>query len=474
MASGVLRSHLAKICDAEGVAADPAALALVARGAEGSVRDALSLLGQLVASAEDEGITYESAVELIGVTDARVLNLVVGAIADADAATLFDIVDQVIESGSEPRRFATDILDRLRDILVMQAMPDAAERGVIDAPEEQLGDIAAAAERLGRAELTRAADLVNDGLSSLRGATAPRLTLEILCARLVLPQAGGDDLDLLARIDRLERRSAELAAVAPAAAAAPVHPDPPVPEPARPVVTAQPAVEAHEDTPTPAPRARVGGSRRLSDIAPVPKTEPAPAPTEPRAADVAGAAADSTAGAPPSTTPTPSAPGAPAPATGQAPAGTITLEQVRNLWPAVIDAVKARSRVAWMTVSQSVPLSATDRTVVAAVADAGAVAHFSRTAYPDIVREAMREVLKTELGFDLVVDPSKAPAKGAKNAPSRSARSQGEATDGSAPATQPATEEEDVRDSEDAATPLTGIALIEAELGGKKIDEFEA
>ncbi|HQZ85604.1 MAG TPA: DNA polymerase III subunit gamma/tau, partial [Actinomycetota bacterium] len=138
--TGVLRGHLAGICESEGVAADPAALALVARGAEGSVRDSLSLLGQLIASAGDDGVTYADAVELIGSTDARVLNEVVAAITTQDAAALFAVVEGVIESGHEPRRFATDVLDRLRDLLVIQAIPDAADRGAVEVPVEIVED----------------------------------------------------------------------------------------------------------------------------------------------------------------------------------------------------------------------------------------------------------------------------------------------------------------------------------------------
>ena len=522
--AGVLRDHMAGICESEGVAADPAALALVARAAEGSVRDSLSLLGQLVASAGEVGITYADAVELIGVTDAHTLDEVVGALVAADAARLFDVVNRVIESGQEPRRFATDVLDRLRDILVLQAIPDAADRGLVDVPEDQLAGVVEQAGTLGHAEATRAAELVNAGLSSLRGATAPRLTLEILCARLVLPQVGTTNLDLLARIDRLERQAAEVAAlgVGRAAAALPTAAQLPTPnhadhadhadqaEPATtphtphtphtPVVPQQPG--ATSSTRSTAPRGgRARGPRRLSDIA------PSGSPSEATSGDTAPTTA-AEAPATPAATQQPTT-------TAHQPSGTDpdgpTLAQVTALWPAVIDNVKVRSRVAWLAISTTSPLSCAGGTVVAASADAGAVAHFKRSAYPDLVREAMLEVLQADLTFDLVLDPSRANAgrgHAAESAPPPASSAHAQPNSGptqvtpaapdspatSAPESTPAPQrrpstpshtradhappaayeqEENERDSQDIATPLTGVALIEAELGGEKIDEFE-
>ncbi|MDQ1249336.1 MAG: polymerase subunit gamma/tau [Actinomycetota bacterium] len=497
---GVLRDHLAWICECEEIAADPTALALVARAAEGSVRDALSLLGQLVASAGELGITYDDAVELIGVTDARVLNEVVTALAAADAAALFDVVDRVIEAGQEPRRFATDVLDRLRDLIVLQAIPDAPARGVIDLPEEQLPDLIAQAAMLRASELTRAANLVNEGLSSLRGATAPRLTLEILCARLALPPTGLDDLDLIARLDRVERRIGEIGALGSAAlhggehpptAPAPhqVAPQASHPEPGAPPASHPGAAHAGTaDTTGPAATSRPAGTvegassgarrpRRLSDIAPASapgaRTSPAPAsPPPPAAPSGATAREASPAGATPDL-----APPAPARPSGQGP----TLDQVRALWPAVIENVKSRSRVAWMTVSQSVPLSVEGGTVVAAVADAGAVTHFNKTAYPGLVAEAMLAVLRADLTFELVLDPGRtagaagAAARQQSAAPSTptAAASQGEAPPAAETTSPPEPTDEEVAESRDAAVQLRGVALIEAELGGEKIDEYE-
>ncbi len=489
---GVLRGHLASICEQEGVPADSAALTLVARAAEGSVRDSLSLLGQLVASVGDDGVTYADAVELIGSTDARVLNEVVAAITAGDAAALFDVVDRVIESGHEPRRFATDVLDRLRDLLLVQAMPDAVERGVVEVPDEVVGDLVEQAGKISPAELTRAAELVNDGLSSLRGATAPRLTLEILCARLVLPAAGGNDLDLLARLDHVERRVGELSAlgVGPVdpAVAAEAATRPPSTVADRPGAKRTPPAAATNEgqpSPTSAPPGRSGsmaestpsrpGPRRISDISGRAKGSKPPAAAEAQKASPDIQRADPDRSSEGAAGARPTSRGA-----SRAAQPGVTLEQVQALWPAVVEAVKARSRVAWMTVQQSTPISASDGVVVAAVADAGAAMHFRKTAYPDLVREAMIDVLKEALTFELVHDPGRAGAVGSERSAGsgRSAAAKSPTDQGGTPdaaVSSPAGQDDDVDLAADAdeGPGLTGVALIEAELGGEKIAEFE-
>ena len=313
----------------------------------------------------------------------------------------------------------------------------------MDVPEDQFADLLRQAEGLGTAELTRAAELMNDGLSSLRGATSPRLALEILCAKLALPPTGSVDLDLLARLDRVERRTAEFGAFGPGRTSPhrvrgpstrrvrgpPTWPVQGVPAEARQPLTrgfsrarggsgssavgvarraagagrrapaTAPAAQGEESA-APSTSARSGGGsgrrspRRISDLAP----STAPGGERDRPKPAAGGApppAQSGSRAPgraPAAEPEPRAPAAAA-----AQADGPTLEQVRALWPAVVDNVKSRSRVAWLTFSQSVPLSVEDGVVVAAVGDAGAVAHFNRAAYPDIVSEAMLDVLRHRL-----------------------------------------------------------------------------
>ncbi len=201
-----LRENLAKICAAEGVSIEPAALGLVVRAGGGSVRDAQSVLDQLIAGAGDGGVNYAAAVGLLGYTDASLLDDVVEAFGAHDGAAVLELVDRVVEAGHDPRRFAEDLLERLRDLIVLVAIPDAGEKGLIDAPVDVLEGMRRQAAALGSAELTRAADIVNTGLTEMRGATAPRLLLELICARVLLPAASDDATSLLVRLERLERR----------------------------------------------------------------------------------------------------------------------------------------------------------------------------------------------------------------------------------------------------------------------------
>jgi len=206
---GVLRDYLASICAEEGVGVDPTVLPLVVRAGAGSVRDALSVLDQLVAgTSPDGGVTYAMAAALLGFTDATLLDDVVDAIAAADGAAVFQVVDHVVEAGHDPRRFVADLLERFRDLVVLDAVPDAATKRLIDGPADQVERMRAQAARFGTADLSRIADILNTGLTEMRGATAPRLQLELICARVLLPGADDSGRGAAARLDRLERRLA--------------------------------------------------------------------------------------------------------------------------------------------------------------------------------------------------------------------------------------------------------------------------
>jgi DNA polymerase III subunit gamma/tau len=208
VAPGALRDNLARICVAENVEIEPAALGLVVRAGAGSVRDAQSVLDQLVSGASSGGVTYRDAVALLGYTDASLLDDVVDAFGAHDGGAVLEIVDRVMEAGHDPRRFAEDLLERLRDLIVLNAVPDAGEKGLLDAPVDELERMSRQSAQLGRIELTRAADIVNTGLTEMRGATAPRLLLELICARVLLPAASDDEASVLVRLERLERRFA--------------------------------------------------------------------------------------------------------------------------------------------------------------------------------------------------------------------------------------------------------------------------
>ncbi|MER5184344.1 DNA polymerase III subunit gamma and tau [Streptomyces sp. NPDC002896] len=202
---GTLRDYLAEVCGKENIPVEDGVIPLVVRAGAGSVRDSMSVMDQLLAGAGEDGVTYAMATALLGYTDGSLLDSVVDAFASGDGAAAFEIVDRVIEGGNDPRRFAADLLERLRDLVILAAVPDAAEKGLIDGPADLVERMQAQAGVFGGAELTRAADIVNEGLTEMRGATSPRLQLELICARALLPAAYDDERSVLARLDRLER-----------------------------------------------------------------------------------------------------------------------------------------------------------------------------------------------------------------------------------------------------------------------------
>ncbi|WBB78794.1 DNA polymerase III subunit gamma and tau [Micromonospora sp. WMMD882] len=254
-----LRPYLEQLCQAEGVTVDPAVFPLVVRAGGGSARDSLSVLDQLIAGAGPEGVSYARAAALLGVTDAGLIDEMCDALAAGDGAAAYATVDRVAEAGHDPRRFASDLLERLRDLIVLQQVPDAADKGLIDGPADQIERMTAQAQRLGPATLSRCADIVHNGLVEMRGTTAPRLLLELVCARMLLPGADDSAGGLLQRLERMERRLT-LGVPAVAADSAPV---------ATPV--APTAV---------APTARVA-TAPVAATPPAVRAEPAPAPVTP-------------------------------------------------------------------------------------------------------------------------------------------------------------------------------------------------
>ncbi|MGW5087345.1 DNA polymerase III subunit gamma and tau [Streptomyces coelicoflavus] len=202
---GTLRDYLAEVCGREGIAVDEGVLPLVVRAGAGSVRDSMSVMDQLLAGAGADGVTYDMTTALLGYTDGSLLDSVVEAFVSGDGSAAFGVVDRVIEGGNDPRRFVTDLLERLRDLVILAAVPDAAEKGLIDAPADVVERMQAQARSFGAAELSRAADIVNEGLTEMRGAHSPRLQLELICARVMLPAAYGDERSVMARLDRIER-----------------------------------------------------------------------------------------------------------------------------------------------------------------------------------------------------------------------------------------------------------------------------
>lgn len=428
-----LSSHLARVCEAEQVPAESAALALVARAGEGSVRDAMSILGQLVSGAGPDGLTYATAVQQLGVTDTALLDDVTNAIAAGDVAQLFVRIGDVVDSGHDPRRFVTDLLERFRDLLVLNVLGVDKATQLVDLPEDRLPELAETAQGFGRAELNRIADALSDALSELRGATAPRLHLELLMSEVCLPVGAADNLDVLARLDRLERRmetTAGRAAAGPVAAAA--RPEP-TPAPDR----------SSAAPPKPAPPA--DGGRR----------PPGPPPS-PSLAARAPAAKPAPASAPPAQ-PTVGQPAAPAEPSHAA--GDVSLDRLLPLWPRVLDRVKNNSRVALLLVRECRPVSLSNGILTLTQSNAGAVAAFSQGGHAERVRQAILD----ELGLDLTIEMTLG-----DNAPA--------ARSGPTAATAEPEPIEDLPSDDDEsvdATAESGLELLQRELGGRKIAEFD-
>ncbi|WP_061290621.1 DNA polymerase III subunit gamma and tau [Herbidospora cretacea] len=205
MPPATLKALMEEILASEAVPFEPAALPLVVRAGAGSARDSLSILDQLLAGADENGITYSRAVSLLGYTDGDLLDEIVGAFARRDGGLVFQAVNRVIEGGHDPRRFATDLLERFRDLVILANVPEAAANGLLDRPADELERLQAQAAAMGPAELTRAGEIFNAGLTEMRGAASPRLLLELMCARILLPAAEGGEAAMLARLERLER-----------------------------------------------------------------------------------------------------------------------------------------------------------------------------------------------------------------------------------------------------------------------------
>ena len=201
----ILNSHLEKICASEGIKVAKGVISLVVRASGGSVRDSLSILGQLLAGAGSDGVTYEIAVALLGYTDSALIDEAIDAIAAQDSASLFTTIDRVIESGQDPKRFASDLLERMRDLIIVGASDENNSAILITLPTDQLDRIRTQAKLIGIASLIRSADLIAQGLTQMRGATPPRLILELICGQMMLP--AGDNANITARIEKLEKSS---------------------------------------------------------------------------------------------------------------------------------------------------------------------------------------------------------------------------------------------------------------------------
>lgn len=342
---GILTANLEKICNAEGVKVAKGVIPLVVRASGGSVRDAQSVLGQLLAGAGKDGVSYDIAIQLLGFTDTALLDDAIDALAAKDGATLFKSVDRIIESGHDPRRFAADLLERLRDLMIVDALPAGGASAILrEVSADQIERMTNQGMRIGSAGLSRAADIAAEGLTQMRGATAPRLMLELICARMLLPIGDNSDRGLLARIERLERAES----IAP---------------------MSTPKVEASEVSSNSVDQ---GDTKKVLPVSPGPAEEKKLIETIPHkatgVADVAG---------------------------------------LRRLWPDVIEDVKKRRRLTWSLLSTSAQVLAIDETAITiAIVNAGTRDSFLRSGSDEILRQSFIDIVGIDRKIEVLVDPS--------------------------------------------------------------------
>jgi len=343
---GILAAHLEKVCNAEGVKVAKGVIPLVVRASGGSVRDALSVLGQLLAGAGKDGVSYDIAIQLLGFTDGALLDDAIDALAARDGATLFKTVDRVIESGHDPRRFTSDLLERLRDLMIVDALPEGAAGAILrEVSDDQLERMRSQAQRIGSAGLSRAADIAAEGLTQMRGATAPRLMLELICGRILLPNGDDSERGLLTRIERLERA-----------------------ENLAPMTVPAPMVEVPQASSS---LVNEGDAKKVLPV--------------------------STSSANEKKLETPVV----------KPTGTVDIAGLRRLWPDVIEDVKKRRRLTWSLLTTSAQILALDDTTITiAIVNAGARDSFLRSESDEILRKAFIDIVGLDRKIEVVVDPS--------------------------------------------------------------------
>jgi DNA polymerase-3 subunit gamma/tau len=441
LAPRIMRTLLERICASEDVTVDDAVYPLVIRAGGGSPRDTLSVLDQLLAGADGNKVEYQRALALLGATDVALIDVAVDALAAGDAAALFGAVEAVIDAGHDPRRFATDLLERFRDLIVLQSVPDAIARGVVDGPEDVLERMRDQATRIGVATLTRFAEVVHAGLGEMRGATAPRLLLEVVCARLLLPSASDTESALLQRVERIETRLDMSIPAGEAAASAPAAPPK---QYARKSTVVEPPAPKAEPEPPPAPKA---------EPAPAPKAEPTPSPkAEP----------------PPTPPPVrpPSDPVVEAPVPTEASVGgEPNAAAVRSMWTTVREKVRQRSRTTEVMLAGAIVRAVEGDTLVLSHESAPLAKRLVEQRNSDVIRDALKDALGVD--WKIRCEAGAAPAAAAP-----------ETERVAPPAPQRDDDEEDMlaeagndtseaprRDPEEAA-----LELLQNELGARRID----
>ena len=340
----ILSTHLEKVCESEGIKVAKGVIQLVVRASGGSVRDAQSILGQLLAGAGKDGVTYEIAVALLGYTDSALLDEAIDSLAASDSASLFNTVDRVVESGQDPKRFAQDLLERLRDLIIVGAVDENNSQVLVQIPADQLDRMRTQAKLIGIANLIRSADLLANGLTQMRGATPPRLILELVCGQMMLPQA--NDAAVSARLEKLERGAINAAPTAEVKALKS--------EQVQNIVKAEPKVEVK-------PAAAI-------------KPEPVKVESKP---------------------------------TIHKPSGVADIATLRRLWPQVIENVKGKRRLTWSLLATSAQiLSVDDENISIGIVNAGARDSFVRSESDVILSDVFEEVAGVRRKIVASVDTS--------------------------------------------------------------------
>jgi DNA polymerase III subunit gamma/tau len=340
----ILATHLEKVCESEGIKVAKGVIQLVVRASGGSVRDAQSILGQLLAGAGSDGVTYEIAVALLGYTDSALLDEAIDSLAASDSASLFNTVDRVVESGQDPKRFAQDLLERLRDLIIVGAVDENNSQVLVQIPTDQLDRIRTQAKLIGIANLIRSADLLANGLTQMRGATPPRLILELVCGQMMLPQA--NDAAVSARLEKLERGVIS--------STPPVEVKAAKSEPVQNILKAEPKVE----------------------VKPIAVIKPEPVKVESKP-------------------------------TNHKPSGVADIATLRRLWPQVIENVKGKRRLTWSLLATSAQiLSLDDESISIGIVNAGARDSFVRSESDVILSDAFEEVAGVRRKIVATVDTS--------------------------------------------------------------------
>jgi DNA polymerase III subunit gamma/tau len=434
LAPRTMRSLLERICVQEGVEVDETVYPLVIRAGGGSPRDTLSVLDQLLAGADGNRVLYPRALALLGATDVALIDDAIDALAAGDAAALFGAVEGVIDAGHDPRRFATDLLERFRDLIVLQAVPDAAARGVVDAPGDVLERMRDQAARLGAGTLTRYAEVVHAGLGEMRGATAPRLLLEVVCARLLLPSASDTESALLQRLERIETRL-----------------DMSIPADGTTAVSAQPTK----------PSKQFVRKTRAAVPAPEPTAPPAPEPAAPEPVTPAAAEPPPEQPAPPSPPPVQPPADPVVEVVAVAAAGEPDAAAIRRQWSTVLDKVRDRSRSLAVMLAGAVVRTVDGGTLLLNHESSPLAKRLNESRNAEVVQEALKDALGVGLKVRYEVGTA------------------GEVGSAAAAVTEVARDEEDDmlaeagsdtaetvrRDPEEAA-----LELLQNELGARRID----